>query len=203
MIFAAKSSFASHLWLWWIAMLGAVILMPWLVPPDHLQVGPTEIAMAQRLGDNPKQVTQNADARFNAWFVRTGAVATTREIAAKSMDVVIVNPQRYYVGFWSLLYRAIWRLDAFGWAYFYGLIAVVLPAMFDGIMVRMRKYYSFGYQNPAYFHGATHLALFFIGLTLFIPFAPFALTEMTLVASVFLVALALWAAAANTQTGGA
>ena len=184
-------------------MLGAIILMPWLITPDHLQVGQTEIALAQHLGGNPKQVTKNADATFNAWFVQTGAVETTREIAAKSMNVVIVNPQQYYIGFWSLLYRAIWRVDAFGWAYFYGLIAVVIPMMFDGIMVRMRKYYSFGYQNPAYFHGATHLALFFIGLTFFIPFAPFALTEATLIASVFLIAFALWAAAANTQTGGA
>lgn len=202
MIFAAKSSFASHLWLWWIAMIGAIILMPWLMSPQSLQVAPKEVATAAHLGDNPEVVTHNADATFKAWFVNTGAVEATRAIAEKSMSLIIVNPQRYWVGFWSLVYRSIWRVKAFAWAYFYGFIAIVTPTLFDGIMARMKKRYTFGYQNPAYFHGATHLAIFFVGLSVFIPFAPFALTEGTLVVSVLCVALALWIAAANTQTGG-
>lgn len=202
MIFAAKSSFASHLWIWWLVLLGAIILMPWLMSPQSLEVSRMETTTAQRLGDDPASITRRADATFKAWFVNSGLVGATREIAARSMNVVIVNPQRYYVGFWSLVYRAIWRIEAFAWAYVAALIAIVAPTTFDGVMARMRKRYTFGYQNPAYFHGATHLAIFFIGLSVFIPFAPFALTEMTLVVSVLCVALALWIASANTQTGG-
>ncbi len=202
MIFAAKSSFASHLWLWWIAMLGAIILMPWLMSPQSLQIGALEVRTAQHIGDVPSEVTHAANTSFDAWFVQTGAVGATRKLAEHSMNLIVVSPQRYWVGFWSLAYRAIWRVKAFAWAYLYGLIAIVAPTVFDGIMVRVRKRYSFGYQNPAYFHGGTHLAIFFVGLSVFIPFAPFALTELTLVASVLCIAVALWVAAANTQTGG-
>jgi hypothetical protein len=202
MIFAAKSSFMSHLWLWWLAMLGAIILMPWLMSPQQLQIAPKEVSTAQSLGDNLPTVKNRADATFETWCVRTGIVGATRAIAEKSMNVVIVNPQRYWVGFWSLVYRAIWRFKAFAWDYLAALIAIVAPTTFDGVMTRMRKRYMFGYQNPAYFHGATHLAIFFIGLSVFIPFAPFALTEFTLVVSVLSVALALWVASANIQTGG-
>lgn len=202
MIFAAKSSFVSHLWLWWIALLGAIILMPWLMSPQSLQVSPVEISTAQGLGDNTSDITQSANAVFESWCIRTGMVGVTRKIAERSMSVVIVNPQRYWVGLWSLVYRAIWRVKAFAWAYIAGFFALVVPSMFDGVMTRMRKKYTFGYQNPAYFHGATHISIFFIGLTFFIPFAPFALTESTLIASIICIAVALWVASSNTQTGG-
>uniref|UniRef100_E6QMV8 DUF4400 domain-containing protein n=1 Tax=mine drainage metagenome TaxID=410659 RepID=E6QMV8_9ZZZZ len=189
------------MWLWFVLALGALLILPWVKPPEYFAVGASEIRLATSLGENPVDITQESNASFQRWMINTGAVRVSYMVMGHSIPLIITTPQTWVAGFWQMVYRAIWRIHAFGWAWIYAMSALALPSAIDGVLVRLRKKYRFEYHNPVYFQGSMHLTILILGASFFFPFAPYVLTELNIAAAAVVLATAVWVSMSNMQTG--
>lgn len=200
-VVSLKSSFWHHMWLWFVLALGALLILPWVKPPEYFAVGASEIRLATSLGENPVDITQESNASFQRWMIDTGAVRVSYMLMGHSIPLIITTPQTWVAGFWQMVYRAIWRIHAFGWGWFYAMSALAFPSAFDGVMVRLRKKFRFEYHNPVYFQGSTHLVILILGASFFFLFAPYALSAVNIALAAVILAGAVWMAMSNMQTG--
>jgi hypothetical protein len=205
-----KNQFAKHT-LFWVILLPfmAVILMPAFLNAQALKLPMSEADAIRELGQDPDAITRRTNEAFSALFVETGAMRTMDKLfraKAKQGDPAgVKSAQRisdgYLTGMWHMLYRAMWRFNGLWPVLSVLLLAVVVPAVVDGLVIRATKLDQFKPHNPVYFWGATHTAISTAGLFLFLPFLPIPLSTALLYGVVGLVAAALWVTSSNLQTG--
>ena len=205
-----KNQFAKHS-VFWILVLPfiAIILMPAMMSAHALKLPTTEVQAMHDLGQDPKVVTRKANKVFNTLIVETGVMGTLEKLfsaKARHGDPTIVkNSDRlsntYLTGMWHMLYRAIWRLTGLWPLLSVLMVAIVIPAIVDGLVTRSTKIDQFKPHNPVFFWGATHTAISTAGLFLFLPFLPIPLSIWLLYGTVGLVAMSLWVTSSNLQTG--
>jgi len=207
---AVNNQFARHT-LFWVLLLPfiAVLLMPAFMNEQTLKLPSSEVEVLRKLGQDPEQVTRRANAVFKSAFVETGVMASVDKLfraKARHGDPTSVrNSERisgkYVDGMWHMLYRAIWRFVGLWPVLSVLLLAIVVPAIVDGLVRRETKLDQFKPHNPVFFWGATHAAISAAGLFFFLPFLPMALSVWLLYGVVALVASALWVTSSNLQTG--
>lgn len=205
-----KNQFAKHS-LFWIFLLPfmAVILMPAFMNAQALKLPMSEVDAIRELGQDPDVITRRTNESFSALFVETGAIRAMDKLfraKAKPGEPTGVRSaqsisDKYLTGMWHMLYRAMWRFNGLWPVLSVLLLAVVVPAVVDGLVIRATKLDQFKPHNPVYFWGATHTAISTAGLFLFLPFLPIPLSTLMLYGVVGLVAGALWVTSSNLQTG--
>lgn len=205
-----KNQFARHT-LFWILLMPflAIMLMPALMNAQSLKLPKSEVQALRQLGQDPADVTRKANAAFAELFVNTGFMTGVEKLfrakANHGDPASVRNSERisqgYLTGMWHMLYRAIWRLVGLWPVLSVLLLAVILPAIIDGLVTRSTKLDQFKPHNPVFFWGATHTAISTAGLFLFLPFLPVPLSVWMLYGVVLLVASSLWVTSSNLQTG--
>ncbi|MBK4736025.1 DUF4400 domain-containing protein [Noviherbaspirillum pedocola] len=204
-----KNSHTSQLVFWtlFLPLLTLIFLPLFHVSPD---IDPAEIEMVQRAGVQIDAVSEKTQDQFKRWFIDTGAMQVSTGFFQGSGDYtgrtqLVSNlsamASDWMRSVWGLIYKYLWRLHALAYVYVAAITAVCLPALVDGICVRARKRYQFQASNPLVFNVSTHTAVMVIGLLVYIPLIPFALTPVPVAAFMGFLGLALWWAAANFQTG--
>lgn len=205
-----KNQFARHT-MFWILVLPflAVFLMPAFLSEQALKLPNSEVDAVKELGQDAGEITRRTNETFSKLFVDSGAMkAMDRLFRAKTKQgdpVGVKNAERisdrYLTGLWHMLYRALWRFNGLWPVLSILLMAVVLPSIVDGLVLRATKLDQFKPHNPVYFWGATHTAISTAGLFFFLPFLPLPLSTMLLYGVVATVAAALWVTSSNLQTG--
>lgn len=205
-----KNQFARHGLLWiWVLPLVLVLIMPAFVSKDSLSVPPTETQLLHDLGQDVGEVTQRADAMFRSLFVDSGIVQGVRKTlgATYISDAPLMIKRAakaamgYQENFWTMTYRAIWRLSGL-WPTFLALgLAFVLPALVDGAVARAKKADTFQASNPVFFWMAGHSVVMVLGLFFLLPLLPIAISMPVLYGTVACVSGALWMTASHFQTG--
>lgn len=204
-----KNSFTSQLAFWVLFLpLLTLIFLPML--KSNSNIDQVELQMLESSGVNVHEVSVVTQDRFKRWFVETGIMPKTLDFfngspSAKSKTPMIEKAtdmgMSWMTGVWGMIYKCMWRLDALIWIYVAAIGAVCLPCLLDGFWVRARKKYQFESANPLIFNMSTHLAVMVVGLLLYIPLIPFALTPSIVACFMAFLGAALWWAAANFQTG--
>ncbi|ABM59461.1 DUF4400 domain-containing protein [Verminephrobacter eiseniae] len=205
-----KNQFARHSLLWiWVLPLALVFLTPAVVDREQMRVPREEVKTMLLLGQDAERVTRRADALYQSMFVATGAVGWTQKLLTsqgKSTDPVFFRnlareTRKYHDNLWNMVYRAVWRLAGL-WPTFLALmLALALPALIDGLVVRAKKVDMFRSHNPVFFWSAGHLFVMVMGVFLVLPLLPFTISISILYGAVAAIALALWVTASNFQTG--
>lgn len=204
-----KNSFTSQLAFWILFLpLLTLIFLPLIKAENNIDQ--VEMEMLLSSGIDIQEVSFNTQERFKRWFVETGIMPKTLEFFNGSaagpsktpmIDKATDMGMSWMTGVWALIYKSMWRLQALIWIYAAAIGAVCLPCLLDGFWVRARKRYQFESSNPLIFNMSTHIAVMVLGLLLYIPLIPFALTPTLVACFMAFLGASLWWAAANFQTG--
>jgi hypothetical protein len=207
-----KNQFAKHVVFWVLTLpILATLLLPVFVPPHEFSIDKREIAFFQDTLDvDISKVSRRSEAAFQSLFVDTGIFQNVKSILVSdgggfmrsSGDGGIASfSSTYHTSLWLLLYRAIWRITAIWPAALAIVIAMGIPALLDGLVVRARKSYTFEFHNPVYFWTASHSLIIVFGIAAILPLLPMAMTPMVIATFTLLLCSSLWITAANFQTG--
>lgn len=206
-----KNQFARNLWFWvFVLPFVFVLLAPALLSPESLKVPEKEIETLRSLGREVNDVSADANKLFEDLFVSTGLVQASHQLfkspfKEKAQPDGAVNAanlnNRYVEGFWHLIYRAVWRFMGLWPVLSVLLVAIVLPALVDGIAIRGRKLDQFKPHNPVFFWASAHSAISVSGVFFVLPLLPMPISVLMLYGAVAVVAGALWVTASNLQTG--
>jgi hypothetical protein len=204
-----KNQFARNI-LFWIVTLPVLFLLlaPVMLDSEDFKVPAEEIQTLKTLGRDTKAITEQANAIFRSAFVDTGAVAyshslltTATPITQHGVKVAADVSNSYVLGFWHLVYRAVWRIAGLWPVLSVLLLCVVLPAIVDGLAIRGRKLDQFRQHNPVIFWASAHSAISVAGVFMILPLLPIPISVTVLYLAVAGVALSLWTTASNLQTG--
>lgn len=207
-----KNQFAKHVIFWVLTLpILAILLLPVFIPPHEFSVDKKEIAFFQDTLDvDVASVTRRSEAAFQSFFVDTGIFQSVKSILASddkgfmrgsAAGGMASFSNTYHTALWLLLYRAIWRITAIWPAALAIVLAMGIPALLDGLVVRARKSYTFEFHNPVYFWTASHSLIIVFGIAAILPLLPMAMTPMVIAAFTLLLCISLWITAANFQTG--
>lgn len=202
----ADSRFASHARLW---LLVAPLLLGFVVPmlPDD---GRFDLSAAERLSvvstlGAPKEgrVVEQANARFQRWFVDTGAVGFFHEDRRETTPIrdggAAEMTARWLAHFWSNLYRAVYRATVMQ-AWLPGLLMILFAAINDGAVHRRIRAAAARMASPVSFHLAAHGFLLILGLGASALLLPFTLhAEMCAMATIAFAVLGWRMAASNSS----
>lgn len=211
MLIETKSSFLNHLLLWVVTVtLFGLVFLPFFMSPVAFEVSIEEVRYFRSLGRDTSAVTESANNAYKAIFDDSGATQVIdaffhrnnrqdneRAGIAKGVDWA----RRWMDNFTRMVYRGIWREIALWPIYIAGILSICIPAVVDGLAVRAKKKYDFLQSNPVFFYGAAHAVSLVLGLAFFVPIAPMAIDSTMLTICFMAVALSLWIATANLQTG--
>lgn len=207
---AIKNTFASHLVLWVLFLpLLSILFFPVFMKDQNID--PAEIQMVQKYGSDLATLTASSSSIFSAAFIKTGIMPATEnffgggrsrtenssEFGASSSHMA----GEWVRGVWQLIYKVIWRINALVGIFIMPMFALCIPAAIDGFSVRARKKYRFENYNPVFFYTSTHTAVLMVGLFLYLPLVPIALTANILATFLVALACAIWVATSNFQTG--
>jgi hypothetical protein len=211
MIVETKSSFANHLFLWWItATIFSFIFLPAIFLPKDFEVSQSEVAFFTGIGRDTGLVTASANHLYTIIFETTGLAKIFNELYLKAdmgqahqagLSNGVQWARSWVDGFLSMAYRGIWRTLALWPVYIAGIISFCIPALIDGLVIRAKKKYDFLQSNPVFFYGAAHSVALCFGMGFFIPIIPVDIGILMIGGFFSIVALALWVAASNFQTG--
>lgn len=205
-----KNQFVRHSLIWlWVIPLALFLLMPAFVGREEMRVPRDEVKMLSLLGQDAAQVTRRADEIYENWFVKTGLVSKAKRIFLTNLNEndpkffknLAKDTLTYHENMWDMIYRAIWRLTGLWPTLTALLLALVLPALVDGLVVRAKKVDVFESHNPVFFWSAGHAVVMVVGTFLLLPLLPYTISIFVLYGSIGLVTAAMWIAAANLQTG--
>lgn len=205
-----KNQFVRHSLIWlWVIPLALFLLMPAFVGREEMRVPRDEVKMLSLLGQDAAQVTRRADEIYENWFVKTGLVSKAKRIFLTNLNEndpkffknLAKDTLTYHENMWDMIYRAIWRLTGLWPTLTALLLALVLPALVDGLVVRAKKVDVFESHNPVFFWSAGHTVVMVVGTFLLLPLLPYTISIFVLYGSIGLVTAAMWIAAANLQTG--
>ena len=205
-----KNQFASH-GIFWILSLTFVALigLPAVMSASTFIVTPEEVGFfAHVLMRDVKSVEHLADAWYRVLFEDTHIAVMVREffnpgktsgsaLLAKTASI----GQNYNNGLWLMVYRGLYRISGLWPVVLAVLLSLGIPCLVDGLAIRARKSYNFQFHNPVFFWSAGHLLILVIGLGVFLPFLPIALSTPILAGFFALFCMAIWITAANFQTG--
>lgn len=206
-----KNQFARHSLFWWVMLPFLIaVLLPLFVEKEELSLNQAEVDTFNSMGINAQLKIKQTDALFQKLFIET----KIRSYFDNIFENTFKNPANRKIqqtsrtftsswndGFWSLLYRAMWRINGLLTIYLTGLFVFVIPSFLDGLIVRAKKKYEFKNNNPLYFYGSAHMTIFIAGLAVFIPFIPYSLTALSIGLFLILLAGSSWIVASNFQTG--
>jgi hypothetical protein len=205
-----KNQFAKHVIFWVLTLpILAILLLPVFIPPHEFSVDKKEIAFFQNTLDvDVTAVTRRSEAAFQSLFVDTGIFQSIKSILVsdargfmRADGGMASFSNTYHTALWLLLYRAIWRITAIWPAALAIVLAMGIPSLLDGLVVRARKSYTFEFHNPVYFWTASHSLIIVFGIAAILPLLPMAMTPMVIAAFTLLLCTSLWITAANFQTG--
>jgi len=206
-----KNSFAKHLLFWsWVLPLAAGLALPLLLSPDHFTIKLAEVEMIASGGADLASINEDTNRQFHELFMETGIQpmiskffneGVSKHIFPNGVSHSVQIQSDYNKGLWRLIYRALWRLNAFAHVAFAYLLALFIPACLDAAMVRARKAHNFELHNPVFFWGAGHSVVLMAGLVLFLPFLPVTLSLPMLLLCLAAACASAWVAISNFQTG--
>ena len=205
-----KNQFTKHGIFWWFALpLVATVLLPMAFGEEFFLITQNGVEFFKQLRVDTDATTKSANAWFKAMFIDTKIFSIFNEIFANgpAANVNDFNHMASKVtgdwnkGFWNMQFRAIWRLHALWPIYIAGILAIVIPAFFDGLVTRAVKKYNFQVHNPVIFYTSAHFAVLVIGLAYFIPFLPVSLDATYIGGFFILLSVSIWQLAANFQSG--
>ena len=204
-----KNQFVRHGLFWiWILPFAIFLLVPAFVSREEMRIPSAEIALMKELGQDIEKINARADRVFTVVF--SGAVKFSKKLFTSSANLddpsgikrTAAATVRYHENLWHMVYRAVWRLAGL-WPTFLALaLAVAVPALVDGLVVRAKKVDVFESHNPVFFWGAGHSLVMVAGVFVLLPLLPYTISMPVLYGSVGIIAMALWVTAANLQTGG-
>ncbi len=208
-----KNQFANHLIFWSLVLpFVAVLVLPAFMASNNFAISEPEIAFFKNvLNQDTEQITATCDSVFNSAFVETKIATAFRDFfaprAARNgpesglMSLSSNFSRNYNNSLWLMVYRGIWRITGL-WPIVLSLfLAIGLPCLVDGLAVRARKSYNFQFHNPVFFWSASHSVIIVIGLGIFLPFLPYALSPVVMVCFFVAFCACLWVTASNFQTG--
>lgn len=206
---AIKNTFMSHLVLWVLFLpLLSIIFFPVFMKDQNID--PEEVQMVQKYGSDMAKLTASSSSIFSAAFIKTGIMSATENFfgggnkSEDSNEFAVSSSHMagaWVRGVWQLIYKVIWRINALVGIFILPMLALCIPAAIDGFSVRARKKYRFENYNPVFFYTSTHTAVLMVGLFLYLPLVPIALTANILATFLVALACAIWVATSNFQTG--
>jgi Domain of unknown function (DUF4400) len=187
----------------------ALLALPALLSPASFVVSAQEITFFEHtLARNVPGITAAADRWFETLFIQTHIAPAVRDFfnsgQVGSNDLLRRSgslSRSYNDALWLMVYRGLWRLAGLWPVVIAIALSLGLPCLIDGLMVRARKSYNFEFHNPVFFWSASHSLVLILGLGVFLPFLPIALTPAFLAGFTVLLCLGLWVTASNFQTG--
>ncbi len=205
-----KNQFARHSLFWfWVLPFALFLFVPAMVPREEMRVPREEVKMLYLLGQDAAKITERADETYQDLFVATGLVGWTKKLFMSEVKEddpkffrnLARSTTRYHENLWNMVYRAIWRLAGL-WPTFVALmLAVALPSLIDGLVVRAKKVDVFESHNPVFFWSAGHSLVMVVGVFVLLPLLPYPISINILYGSIAAIAAALWITASNFQTG--
>lgn len=204
-----KNQFVSHGLFWiWVLPFAIFLLAPAFINREEMQIPPAEIALIKELGQDVKSVNEKANHIFNAVFSDAAKISKRFLTSSVNSDDPLAIRRtaagtiKYHDNLWHMIYRAVWRLAGL-WPTFLALaLAVALPALVDGLVIRAKKVDVFKSHNPVFFWGAGHALVMVVGVFILLPLLPYTISMPVLYGTVGAIAMALWVTAANLRTGG-
>lgn len=206
-----QNTFLRHAVFWCVFLpFLSLIFLPLLIEDQNIDQN--EIVMIGKLGINVEMATERTNALYSSMFISTGILHTTEKFFSGNiipnqghdLEKVVEATSfsaKWIRGFWLLLYKCIWRLNMLISIFFIPTIIVCIPSAVDGFATRARKQFRFERANPVYFYSSMHLAVFIVGLFVYLPLLPIALTANLLALFIFSLSAAVWIASSNFQTG--
>lgn len=170
-----------------IEVVGLTLMVnqPWvkgqIVKERQLMVGTLGLTSA-------RQVVQEANATYQAGFVRTGMEAESYRMFAPQPSQTrgpTWNGLDRYTGkfikrldtFWLAVYQATVRVTLLAqWLPY--LLPLLLPALVEGFCRREVKKTNYGYTSPNRFHAASHGLIALVFLPILYLFLPIAITPL-------------------------
>ena len=200
--------FVKHVWGWFLVMLCLVLSFPMLPTDGWFSVArEVEVNDAFYGMERNSRYVADAQARFQRWFVDTGAYGTTLGLAARESPSAARQPGKeftspnisgifdhYVEHFWDGILRAIYRWEVN--QHWYVLAIVGLCAgVNEGLAKRQINTARTLYVSPANFHLAGHFLIAnVIGSLLVLPWLPIVMTwPIWIVAIAVLTRFWVWA----------
>jgi hypothetical protein len=197
-----ENSFGGHYILWAIFLPMLTLIFAPLIWQDQ-RIAEPEIAMVRALNIDTDALTSSANRTFGRLFIATGAMPASESYfnsAGQATKGVKLGADWMH-GVWLMVYKAVWRIHALVKVFFIPLIALLIPAAMDGLIVRARKKYRFETSNPIFFYSSMHIVVLMIGLFTFLPIAPITLSAGVLFVLLAGLSVGVWTATSNFQTG--
>jgi hypothetical protein len=208
---ASKNTFVNHTMFWVVVVPFFIIFVypGFFVDPKSPPVEQTEIEALERMGRDPRLIDQVAIDRFGRWFSDTKMIERSVHFFVSTKHderVPLAGDTANFLGqwirnVWLLVYRAVWRFEAFGHLFGVLIAGIVVPCFIDGMTTRQIKRYTFGYHNPVYFYTAKHATILLLGVSITIPWFPVPLTYFVWAMLAGFLGLTAWFVASNFQTG--
>lgn len=201
---SVKSSFAGHFAFWALFLpLLSIVALPLIEPDQEIKVA--EVDMAHTLNVDVDKVTEATNRVYTSAFINTGVLPATEEFFSGSLAGIPAAhgalAGKWIRGVWLQIYKAVWRVHVLFYAFFVPLLVLCVAAAVDGFSVRARKRYRFENHNPIFFYSSMHIVVFILGMFVFLPLAPITLSVGVLAGMLACMALAVWIATSNFQTG--
>lgn len=208
---SVSNTFARHTVFWLLFLpLMSIIFLPLLIKDQNIHS--EEMSLIADMGVDLQSVSDRTNRIYTSLFIETGILPATESlfgtdeyIASKhTHDGVIENTKfagGWIRGVWQMLYKAIWRVNILISIFLLPVLFLCIPAAIDGFSTRAKKQYRFENSNPVFFYTSTHTALLIIGLFLYLPLIPFALSSYLLAGFLFALGVSIWIATSNFQTG--
>jgi hypothetical protein len=206
-----NNTFVRHTVFWTLFLpLISIIFLPVLF--SNQDIDPKEQEMVQRLGVNIEKVTNRTNHIYTTAFINTGILPRTEDffsgdiIGSKKYNIPIAAASSKFSsswirGVWTLIYKGLWRLNMLISIFFIPMLLLCIPAAIDGSAIRAKKRYDFGSNNPVFFYSSLHIAVLVFGLFIYLPLMPVTLTSGILGVFLAALAIAIWVASSNLQTG--
>ncbi|PHV23317.1 hypothetical protein CSQ92_10080 [Janthinobacterium sp. BJB446] len=197
-----KNTFLSHFILWALFLpLLTIISVPLFSPDQGVQS--EEVEMLRSFGVNLDKVNASANDTFTSVFIATGVMQSTEGLVNTKFPSSAATryAAKWLRGVYLMIYKSIWRLYALTSMFFIPVLALCIPSAVDGFMIRARKSYKFETSNPVFFYSSMHVFSLVFGLFFFLPIAPVTLSANILAVMLCSLAIAVWVASSNFQSG--
>lgn len=206
-----KNTFMSHL-IFWVVFLPVLTIVFLPLLKFDTNIDPAELQMMVSAGVDTKAVSAKVNAQFTNAFIRTGIMPASEQFFGGKASGTTYKENSlaasassfagdWIRGMWTIIYRAMWRFQSLLSLYIAALVAICVPAMIDGLVIRARKRYHFENSNPVFFYFSYHSAVLVVGLLCYLPLVPIALTPAILAIFLGALGISMWWAASHFQTG--
>lgn len=206
-VMASGSKFVSHIRLWVILIpILMITFVPLFSQPWVYVLSKTEINSNINVFGTSEHtlIQEKTDSQFTRWFIDTNLYGKSisnkgggnMKVAEISNDFV----RDYFVNFWKMIYRAMYRYNV-AWQWLAGGIILIGAAIFDGWQMRNIKKHSIGIGNPLAVHFVLHSFFLLVGSAVTLLFFPIAIVPAVWGGGILLLAAVCWKLAESFQSG--